>query len=339
MTSKQRRTWEAVEIFHRFATDVYTPHTVFEVWARVERLGDAFVPAVIEAMQSDDDDIAMLACQVVAQHIEMTKDWKERGLTDSIPKVATLLNRPGTRNSAFHTLAAFGREAKSAIPALFTLFEDADLATKVTSADTILAIDIEQRHKLLPFLREVLNAEEEIPLLHHAAIDALGRLGHLGLEVVPVLVKLLDGENDCEASLAIWRITGDDVPARMVAERYLASDDSLEQGVAEEHLDELERLIDCRDSDHEEIARRLRRRKSHRWAVRQEGRVSVELGRINATVLFKLLDRLANAELNDAEKTALQALSTELEAELAKPFDPNFSRVLKDDIGEYRDLG
>lgn len=336
MTSKQR---QAIEMFQRFATDVFTPHTVFEVWARIERLGDALVPAVIEAMHSDNDDVASLACQVVAQHIEMTRDWKEQGLCDAIPKVVTLLARPSTRNAAMHTLVAFGSEAISAIPALFRLFAEGNDMTKVTAADTILAIDVEQREKLVPFLMEVLKVEEEIAFLHHAAIDALGRLGQYGFEVVPVLVKLLDGDNSCEASIAIWRITGNDQPARMVAERYLASNDPLEQAVGEEQIDELERLIDYRDSDHEEFARRLRRRKSYRWAVRHEGKVSIELGRINATVLFNLVDRLANADLNDAEKTALQALSTELEAELSKPFDPNFSRVLRTDSGEYRDLG
>lgn len=343
MTSQQRRIQQTVEIFQRFATDVSTPHTVFEVWARVERFGDAFVPAVIEAMQSDNDDVASLACQVVAQHIEMTRDWKEQGLTDAITKVVMLLDRPATRNSAFHTLASFGSEANSAIPALLQVFEDGNDMTKVTAADTILAIDIEQREKLVPFIVEALATEEKIPFLHHAAIEALGRLGNYGFEVVPVLVKLLDGDNDCEASIAIWRITGNDVPARMVAERYLASADPLEQKVGEEQIDELERLTDYRDSDHNEFARRLRRRKSYRWAVRQEGNVSIELGRDQATILFNLLDRLdSNGSLGvfgDNEKEAIQSLSIELEAELAKPFDPNLSRVLRNDSGEYRDLG
>ena len=108
------------------------------------------------------------------------------------------------------------------------LFRD----VRVMAAGAVAKIDPAQTNAVIPIFIDALNSDDAP--LQGAAADELGALGKHAEPALPDLFRLLT--DDCAAvrstaAQAIWRITGDRMPAKQVGRELLRSEDWLDQEV------------------------------------------------------------------------------------------------------------
>jgi len=121
-------------------------------------------------------------------------------------------------------LGDLGAAAIKAIPALLSLTQDETQhpLIRVMAAAAVAKIDPAQTSAVIPVLVNALNSDDAP--LQGAAADELGALGKHAKPALPDLFKLLT--EDCAAvrstaAEAIWRITGDRMPAKQVGRALL----------------------------------------------------------------------------------------------------------------------
>lgn len=222
---------DALTTLRRFATPEQTPWTVDEALAALEPFDDQIVPGLIEAIQTDDTLLQLLAIQIIQQI--------GAEATDAVPMVVTKLESDdrSVRLAAASALSAIGPPAKDALPLLNELLDVDDEYTRFVVADSIVRID-SASEKAISVIFNVLNNKTSPHKLFAAA-----SLGERGKEdAVPDLKRLRDDEDAgvrSEASLAIWKIRGDSTDALTVGRSLLDDPDWLVRHIGTEYLEQL----------------------------------------------------------------------------------------------------
>lgn len=141
---------------------------------------------------------------------------------------------PLFRVRAAPALGDLGETAATAIPAIQLLTHDETQhpLIRVLAAGAIARIDPGQTGAVIPVLISALNSADAP--LQGAAADELGMIGKHAEPALPALFGLLG--DDCAAvrstaAQAIWRITGDQTPARQAGRALLRSEDWLDRRV------------------------------------------------------------------------------------------------------------
>jgi HEAT repeat protein len=141
---------------------------------------------------------------------------------------------PLVRVRAAPALGDLGAAALKAIPSLLSLTQDESQhpMIRVMAAAAVGRIDPAQTGAVMPVLINALKSHDA--LLVGAAADELGKLGKHVKPALPALFGLLT--DDCAAvrstaAEAIWRITGDRMPAKQVGRALLRSKDWLDRQV------------------------------------------------------------------------------------------------------------
>ncbi len=146
---------------------------------------------------------------------------------------------PLVRVKAVPALGDLGAAAAEAIPSLPSLIQDESQhpLIRVMAAGAVGRIDPSQIAAVLDVLIRALESDD-LPLVG-AAADELGTLGKHAEPALPALFGLVT--DDCAAvkataAEAIWRITGNRMPARQVGGAVLRSEDWLDRQVGGELL-------------------------------------------------------------------------------------------------------
>jgi HEAT repeat protein len=105
------------------------------------------------------------------------------------------------------TLPRMGPAARAALPAASALLRDKSPAVRVTAAATIVGIDCSrgQEQEVWSVLVTGLDGDG---LTASVAAISIGSLGADGVRAVPALVRLLEGNNDVQATAisALWKM-------------------------------------------------------------------------------------------------------------------------------------
>ena len=220
-----------VDALRQFVTPEQTPSTVDEAIDALEPFRDETVPGLIEALEAGDIMLQLLALQII----------QEIGpkATNAVPAVITKLQSTDrcVHLAAVAALGAVGTPAKDALPRLLVMLDSDDEYTRFVAADAMVHIE-SHSERAMSVLVEVLNNKTSPHRLFAAM--TLGDLGHE--DAVPDLKKLLDDKDGgvrSEASLAIWKITGDASDAESVGRSLLNDSDWLVRQMGAEHFEQL----------------------------------------------------------------------------------------------------
>ncbi|MFI9587666.1 HEAT repeat domain-containing protein [Streptomyces sp. NPDC052236] len=136
---------------------------------------------------------------------------------DAVPEVLRILRgapeyrREWVTESVLRTLAAFGPDAREAVPELRALLRSrgSSVALMARTAGALWAIDGDVG-AVLPVLRTALGAADSAA--RRSAATALGALGPAGAPAAPALSRMLGAAEPwtrVDAAIALWRVTGD----------------------------------------------------------------------------------------------------------------------------------
>ncbi len=228
-----------IDVLRRFATPVQTPSTLDETIAALEPFRDDIVCGLIEALRSDEELVQLLALQVI--------QVKGTEIKDAVPVIVPMLQWDDrcVQVAAASALGSIGHAANGVLPQLERMLDSDHEYTSYVAACSILEIDRDSE-TALSFIFSVLNNE----VSPHKCFAA-NFLGHFGCaEAVADLHRLIDDEDAgvrSEASLAIWRITGDSSVAVAVGHKMLDDSDWLVRRIGVEHFQELfrEPVVEC----------------------------------------------------------------------------------------------
>lgn len=143
--------------------------------------GDAHAIAVVEKKLGDPDAVAR--CYLAQAHFKLTGNPE--------PAVGILVSvvESGSNNDrlvAASILAAFGFEAKAALPALRLSVDDAEIGVSLFSAHALWAIGRDTTRALPALRNALLNGDRYYQI---RASEFLGRIGSSASPVVPDLLK------------------------------------------------------------------------------------------------------------------------------------------------------
>jgi len=228
-----------MDVLRRFATHVQAPSTLDETVAALEPFHDEIVSGLIEALQSDEKLVQLMALNVIQE--------KGAEIKDAVPAIVPMLQWDDrcVQVAAASALGSIGSAASVALPQLERMLDSDHEYTSYVAACSILEID-RSSETALSFIFSVLNNE----VSPHKSFAA-NFLGHFGcVEAVADLRRLIDDEDACvrsEASLAIWRITGDSSVAVAVGHKLLDDSDWLVRQIGVGHFQELfrEPVVEC----------------------------------------------------------------------------------------------
>lgn len=220
-----------IDVLRSFAALIQTPSTVDETLSALESYSGSLVNGLNEALTTDDVTLQLLALQIVQEIGPKAMDV-----------VPTIVGKLGSddrcvQTAAASALGAIGPPAEDALPHLQQMLDSNDECVRFVAAGSVLRIE-EDNSRALAVVRDVLNDESSPHRVFAAAV-----LGELGCnDAVPHLKRLL-GDGDpgvrSEASLAIWRITGDRTHAESVGQTLLDDPDWLARQIGVEHFHEL----------------------------------------------------------------------------------------------------
>lgn len=220
-----------VDSLRLFATTEQTPSTVDDAIAALGPFRDETVPVLIEALEADDIMLQLLALQIIHEIGPKA--------TDAIPVIVAKLDSDDrcVQLAAAAALGAIGPPSKDSLPLLNEMLDSDDEYTRYIAADSMIHIEGDSE-KALSVIIDVLNNQTSPHRLFAAM--TLGERGHE--DAVPDLKKLLndkDGGVRSEASLAIWKITGDSSDAESVGRSLLNDSDWLVRQIGTEHFEQL----------------------------------------------------------------------------------------------------
>ena len=189
------------------------------------------MPALIEALQTEDIMLQLLALQVIQQIGSKA--------TDAVPMIVAKLQSDNrcVQLATASALGAIGERARVALPLLDTMLESDDEFARFVVADSIVRIDSASERAISVIFNVLYN--ETIPHKSCAAAS-LGERGHE--DTVPDLKQLLNDEDAgvrSESSLAIWKIMGDSTDAMVVGRKLPDDQDWLVRQIGMEHFEEL----------------------------------------------------------------------------------------------------
>lgn len=222
---------DALTTLRTFATPKQTPWTVDNALAALEPFGDQIVTGLIESLQTEDTMLHLLALQIIQQIGSEA--------TDAVPMIVAKLEGDDrcVRLATASALGTIGEQAKDALPLLDAMLGSNDEYARLVVADSMVRIDSESE-KAISIIFNVLNNKTNPHKLFAAA--SLGERGNE--DAVPDLKALLNDEDAgvrSEASLAIWKITGDSADALAVGRNLLDDPHWLVRQIGTEHFEQL----------------------------------------------------------------------------------------------------
>lgn len=234
---------EALTILRRLGFDPMSPWTAKDAYCRVVSFGpEAFVPALSEALRSDEVDLVLLSLDVISELLEEGIQCPEL-----ISEVTDCLNHPhlSVRQKSLNILAGFGLAAENAAVKVQSMLDDESPWIVLGASHALLKISnayrVEVERTLLAF------SKTEDPTHRIVVADTLGDCSP---EILPALEELLMDKDQLvrsSASISILKITGDSTPARAIADEMLNSEDWLDRQCGEELLEEIQRIQNARE--------------------------------------------------------------------------------------------
>lgn len=122
---------------------------------------------------------------------------------DAVDALRGLLATPAVRNDAMEILAELGPAAKPALAEMVAGLGDADPVYRSDSAMAIAAVGREAA-SAAPALEKLLADESAPAPVRYTAAYGLGRIGPEAAAAAPLLRKLAESEDDLMATVAVW---------------------------------------------------------------------------------------------------------------------------------------
>ncbi|QDT91766.1 HEAT repeat domain-containing protein [Gimesia algae] len=193
-----------LELLRTFAlrTD---PDRVFDAEQALQQLGEAAIHALIESLNDSDEDLRILALQIL-EHIDQNTE-------PALPAMINALKDPdrNVRIAALTPIASFGAKAIDAVPILEKWIGSDDEFSHVSAVGHILMIDSTRSKELMPVLIKSLKSDDFG--IRCQTVWLLGQLGELAKEAMPELKRLLNDDGSSVqgvAAEAIRDITDND---------------------------------------------------------------------------------------------------------------------------------
>jgi HEAT repeat protein len=233
---------DALTILRRLGFDPTSPWTAKDAYCRVVSFGpEAFVPALSEALRSDEVDLVLISLDVISELLEERIQRPEL-----ISDVTGCLNHShlSVRQKSLNVLAGFGSAAENAASRIQGMLDDESPWIVVGASHALLKISNAYRVEVEQTLLTLSKTEDPT----HRMVVA-ETLGDCGPEILPALEELLVDKDHLvrsSASISILKITGDSTPAKAIADEMLNSEDWLDRQCGEEHLEEIERIQKAR---------------------------------------------------------------------------------------------
>ncbi len=251
---KSRRLLKAVIVVTAvagFGVQLYFLVPPVRAWVveQAARLGTPALPFVLRAMNDPDADVRQQA-RAELRHMEGALPWlEERALRDP---------DPAARIRAIEGLAEVPH-AGEALPTLDKALGDPDPAVRRAAIRTEASLTRGTNHSV-PVLLKVLTRPGEEPEVRAEAAEAIGRLGPVAKEAIPVLVQALKDPEERVREEAADALGGVGVGS---GEALLALTDVLDDPEPEVRQQAQESMQRIRVEDVRPLVKRLGNRKPH----------------------------------------------------------------------------
>ncbi len=146
---------EPLNILRRFADAQQTQWTLNKTMAALEPFGNAVLPDLLDALESNDRDLQLLSLQVIRE-LGATADKAVPVLMEFLRHGSRLL-----RCGAITALGAIDPVASNAVPVMMAGLELEDDFVRALSVRSVLLIAPDIRSQLMPVFEELLASEDE----------------------------------------------------------------------------------------------------------------------------------------------------------------------------------
>jgi HEAT repeat protein len=228
MTSKSSQVRRVIE---RLAVRVITPEMEKQAAEALKQFPrNEVVPAFIEALRSGDCDLQLAAFILLPEFVD----------EDMVPTLMDLLHSEDRRlqTGAISTLSLIGPPATDALPLLRGLLDADDSFVELLAAQALLSIESSESERANEIIRKALRTPNA-PECYFAVQFVKEHGDRQFVSELKALLNDEDGGLRSEASLAIWRLTGDLSDALAVGHDLRTDSDWLLRGIGEEHFQEL----------------------------------------------------------------------------------------------------
>jgi hypothetical protein len=161
---------DAFAVLYRFATPDWTPWTVDEVMAALEPYESQVIPALIEALHSDDHNLQLLALRII-------REYGPSALPAVSAVIAILRNGDRLlRSVAVTALGEIGPGARAALPWMLQMTESEGDFIEALAIRSVIQVEPSFWMIFIPRIKQHLGNDNELVRSEtRAAMEAIGK--------------------------------------------------------------------------------------------------------------------------------------------------------------------